>query len=164
MNLSEKAMNASEKRILKLAIILFTIGLTVRYLPWGLPSIETFEVGDAIIVANAPPGAFSDAVPVADASTVQAYDTDKVIPIADPGPKSTEHHRKAKKKVTLPLHINTASADDLCALKGVGPKLAEKIIEQRTASGPFKGPADLKKVHGIGKKKLENMLQSIIFD
>ena len=164
MNLSEKAMNASEKRILKLAIILFIIGLTVRYLPWGLPSIETFEVGDAIIVANAPPGAFSDAVPVADASTVQAYDTDKVIPIADPGPKSTEHHRKAKKKVTLPLHINTASADDLCALKGVGPKLAEKIIEQRTASGPFKGPADLKKVHGIGKKKLENMLQSIIFD
>ena len=164
MNLSEKAMNASEKRILKLAIILFTIGLTVRYLPWGLPSIETFEVGDAIIVANAPPGAFSDAVPVADASTVQAYDTDKVISLADPGPKSTEHHRKAKKKVTLPLHINTASADDLCALKGVGPKLAEKIIEQRTASGPFKGPADLKKVHGIGKKKLENMLQSIIFD
>ena len=156
MNLSEKAMNASEKRILKLAIILFTIGLTVRYLPWGLPSIETFEVGDAIIVANAPPGAFSDAPPV--------VDTNKIIPIADPGPKSTEHHRKAKKKVTLPLHINTASADDLCALKGVGPKLAEKIIEQRTASGPFKGPADLKKVHGIGKKKLENMLQSIIFD
>ena len=156
MNILKKAMNASEKRILKLAIILFTIGLTVRYLPWGLPSIETFEVGDAIIVANAPPGAFSDAPPV--------LDTNKIIPIADPGPKSTEHHRKAKKKVTLPLHINTASADDLCALKGVGPKLAEKIIEQRTASGPFKGPADLKKVHGIGKKKLENMLQSIIFD
>ena len=149
-------MNASEKRILKLAIILFTIGLTVRYLPWGLPSIETFEVGDAIIVANAPPGADTSAVP--------ASNTDKIIPIADPGSKTTEHHRKAKKKVTLPLHINTASADDLCALKGVGPKLAEKIIEQRTASGPFKGPADLKKVHGIGKKKLENMLQSIIFD
>ena len=61
MNLSEKAMNASEKRILKLAIILVIIGLTVRYLPWGLPSIETFEVGDAIIVANASLGAFSDA-------------------------------------------------------------------------------------------------------
>lgn len=164
MNLSEKAMNASEKRILKLAIILFIIGLTVRYLPWGLPSIETFEVGDAIVVANAPPGLSSDAFPLADASTVPSDDTNKIIPFADPGPKSTEHYRKAKKKVTLPLHINTASADDLCALKGVGPKLAEKIIEQRTASGPFKGPSDLKKVHGIGKKKLENMLQSIIFD
>lgn len=164
MNISEKAMNASEKRILKLAIILFTIGLTVRYLPWGLPSIETFEVGDAIIVANAPPVASPAAVPDADTSAVPINDTDKVMTLTDPGPKSTERHRKAKKKVTLPLHINTASADDLCALKGVGPKLAEKIIEQRTASGPFKGPADLKKVHGIGKKKLENMLQSIIFD
>ena len=157
-------MNASEKRILKLAILLFIIGLTVRYLPWGLPSIETFEVGDAIVVANAPPVASPAAVPDADTSAVPINDTDKVITLTDPGPKSTEHHRKAKKKVTLPLHINTASADDLCALKGVGPKLAEKIIEQRTASGPFKGPADLKKVHGIGKKKLENMLQSIIFD
>ena len=165
-------MNVSEKRILKLAIILFIIGLTVRYLPWGLPSIETFEVGDAIVVANASPGgtpdaspgAFSDAVPVADASTVQAYGTDKVIPLADPGPKSTERHRKAKKKVLFPLNINTASADDLCAIKGVGPKLADKIIERRNAAGPFKGPSDLKKVHGIGKKKLENMLQSIIFD
>ena len=172
MNLSEKAMNASEKRILKLAIILFIIGLTVRYLPWGLPSIETFEVGDAIVVANASPGAaseaapgaLSEAVPITDASTVQAYGTDKVIPLADPGPKSTERHRKAKKKVSFPLNINTASADDLCAIKGVGPKLADKIIERRNAAGPFKGPSDLKKVHGIGKKKLENMLQSIIFD
>lgn len=167
MNLSKKAMNASEKRILKLAIILFIIGLTVRYLPWGLPSIETFEVGDAIIVANAPP-AITDGVPPADTSAVPASDTDKVIPFAGPGPKSTEHssehHRKAKKKVSFPLNINTASADDLCAIKGVGPKLAEKIVERRTAAGPFKGPSDLKKVHGIGKKKLETMLQSIIFD
>lgn len=167
MNLSKKAMNASEKRILKLAIILFIIGLTVRYLPWGLPSIETFEVGDSIIVANASP-AITDGVPPADTSAVPARDTDKVIPLADPGPKSTEHssehHRKAKKKVSFPLNINTASADDLCAIKGVGPKLAEKIVERRTAAGPFKGPSDLKKVHGIGKKKLETMLQSIIFD
>jgi competence protein ComEA len=168
MNILKKAMNASEKRILKLAIILFIIGLTVRYLPWGLPSIETFEVGDAIFVANAPPGASSDAFSFAETGAVSTDNTDKVITLADPGPKSTEHHlehhRKAKKKVSFPLNVNTASADDLCAIKGVGPKLAEKIIERRNASGPFKGPSDLKKVHGIGKKKLENMLQSIIFD
>ena len=161
-------MNASEKRILKLAIILFTIGLIVRYLPWGLPSIETFEVGDAIVVANvasgSAPDAFSDTVPLADASTVQAYGTDKVTTLADPALKSSDRHRKAKRKVDLPLHINTASAEDLCAIKGVGPKLAEKIIERRNASGPFKSPSDLKKVHGIGKKKLEMMLQSVIFD
>ena len=171
-------MNASEKRILKLAIILFIIGLIVRYLPWGLPSIETFEVGDAVIVANSVPAldnTIQPAIAGADAHIV----VDKVENAADPLAESLadefsagnrepstahEHHRKSKKKVELPLHINTATADDLCALKGVGPKLAEKIIERRNAAGPFKNPSDLKKVHGIGKKKLENLLHSIIFD
>jgi competence protein ComEA len=171
-------MNASEKRILKLAIILFIIGLIVRYLPWGLPSIETFEVGDAVIVANPVPAldnTIQPAIAGADAHIV----VDKVENAADPlaesladessagnrkPPTAHEHHRKSKKKVELPLHINTATADDLCALKGVGPKLAEKIIERRNAAGPFKNPSDLKKVHGIGKKKLENLLHSIIFD
>ena len=69
-----------------------------------------------------------------------------------------------KIKVKFPLNINTASMEELCALKGVGPKLAEKIIERRNAAGPFKNASDLKKVHGIGKKKLENMIQLIIFD
>ena len=168
MNPSEKAMNVSEKRILKLAIILFIIGLTVRYLPWGLPSIETFEVGDAVIVANASPPA------MASADTADVVDKVKITTgpdltngLADEKMREDrpfEHSRKPKKKVTLPLHINAASAEDLCALKGVGPKLAEKIIEHRNTAGPFKGPSDLKKVHGIGKKKLENIIQSIIFD
>lgn len=166
-------MNASEKRILKLAIILFIIGLTVRYLPWGLPSIEEFEVGDAVIVANASPAAIPDAdtfsanpdaVPRADTSADTVGIVDKLKYTTESAPTTDGHHRKSKKKVTFPLHINTASADDLCALKGVGPKLAEKIIERRNASGPFKGPSDLKKVRGIGQKKLENMLQLIIFD
>jgi len=160
MNLSEKAMNASEKRILKLAIILFTIGLIVRYLPWGLPSIESFEVGEAIVVANV--SVDSLAIPNKIKETeIQA----KSFELSDSAAvERPVHHRKSKKKVAFPLNINMASAEDLCAIKGVGPKLAEKIIERRNAFGPYKGASDLKKVHGIGKKKLEMMLQSIIFD
>ena len=162
----EKVMNASEKRILKLAIILFTIGLVFRYLPWGLPSIESFEVGDAVVVANAPPPVVADSA--VDTVLNKVNDAAQLVPMGKSDDSTSfEHrgfHRKPKKVVSLPLHINTASAEDLCALQGVGPKLAEKIIERRTASGPFKGPSDLKKVHGIGNKKLEKMLQSIIFD
>ena len=178
MNPSKKAMNASEKRILKLAIILFTIGLVIRYLPWGLPSIDEFEVGDAVVVANTSPALenkIQSAVAGADSHIVIDKVENEAKNLAEPlaeeyltanrePPMAPEHHRKPKKKVELPLHINTASADDLCALKGVGPKLAEKIIERRNAAGPFKNPSDLKKVHGIGKKKLENLLHSIIFD
>lgn len=162
----EKVMNASEKRILKLAIILFTIGLVFRYLPWGLPSIESFEVGDAVVVANASPPVVADSA--VDTVLNKVNDAAQFVPMGKSDDSTSfEHrgfHRKPKKVVSLPLHINTASAEDLCALQGVGPKLAEKIIERRTASGPFKGPSDLKKVHGIGNKKLEKMLQSIIFD
>ena len=166
MNILKKAMNVSEKRIIKLAIILFTIGLVFRYLPWGLPSIESFEVGDAVVVANASPPVVADSA--VDTVLNKVNDAARLVPMGKSDDSTSfEHrgfHRKPKKVVSLPLHINTASAEDLCALQGVGPKLAEKIIERRTASGPFKGPSDLKKVHGIGNKKLEKMLQSIIFD
>ena len=162
----EKVMNVSEKRILKLAIILFTIGLVFRYLPWGLPSIESFEVGDAVVVANASPPVVADSA--VDTVLNKVNDAARLVPMGQSDDSTSFEyrgfHRKPKKVVSLPLHINTASAEDLCALQGVGPKLAEKIIERRTASGPFKGPSDLKKVHGIGNKKLEKMLQSIIFD
>ena len=164
-------MNASEKRILKLAVILFIIGLIFRYLPWGLPSIESFEVGDAIVVANAALSPPETVVPGARASADSSDIVNKIntltelVPTTDrEGAVQFQNHRKTKKKVDFPIHINSASIDDLCALKGVGPKLAEKIIERRNAAGPFKNPSDLKKVHGIGKKKLENMLQLIIFD
>ena len=164
MNLSEKAMNASEKRILKLAIILFTIGLIVRYLPWGLPSIESFEVGEAIVVNSHVDSAHVDSIAVPN----KIKETEKqaeLVELNDPvTAERSVHHRKSKKKVVFPLNINMASAEDLCAIKGVGPKLAEKIIERRNAFGPYKNASDLKKVHGIGKKKLEMMLQSIIFD
>ena len=164
-------MNASEKRILKLALILFTIGHLFRYLPWGLPSIESFEVGDAIVVANASPPA-SEIAPLpavagvdsrADSGAGVVLTLDKVSDSAALAPME-KFPRKPKKVVSFPLHINTASAEDLCALKGVGPKLAEKIIVHRNTFGLFKGASDLKKVHGIGKKKLEMMLQFIIFD
>ena len=50
------------------------------------------------------------------------------------------------------------------SLKGVGPKLAEKIIAYRESVGGFKTASDLQKVSGIGDKKSKNILQYIIFD
>ena len=149
-------MNASEKRILKLAIILFIIGLTVRYLPWGLPSIEHFEVGETFIVANeASQAVVWDRVAV-DGSQMSKNDANSV--------SRPQKERKPSKKVNLPVHVNTASLDELCALNGVGPKLAEKILEVRNALGAFKNAEDLQKVPGIGKKKLEKLLPGVIFD
>ncbi|MGA8139823.1 MAG: helix-hairpin-helix domain-containing protein [Desulfobaccales bacterium] len=57
----------------------------------------------------------------------------------------------------LPLELNTASADDLKAIPGVGPALAQAIVSYRTAYGPFRTIDDLLQVSGIGPKKLENL-------
>ena len=53
------------------------------------------------------------------------------------------------------VNINTASADELSQLKGVGAKYAAKIVEYREKNGPFKSPQDLMNVQGIGSKTFE---------
>jgi competence ComEA-like helix-hairpin-helix protein len=52
---------------------------------------------------------------------------------------------------------NLASQADLETLPGIGPVLAQRIIDYRRAHGPYKRIADLRKVSGIGRRKLEKM-------
>jgi competence protein ComEA len=68
-------------------------------------------------------------------------------------------HMSAEQLLTLgrALDVNTATAEDLEALPGVGPVLARRIIEYRQSRGPFQKIDDLLSVHGIGKKKLAHL-------
>jgi comEA protein len=55
------------------------------------------------------------------------------------------------------IDINTACAEDLDLVPGVGPKLAEKITSYREENGSLSDDSELLKVKGIGPKKLEKM-------
>ncbi len=50
------------------------------------------------------------------------------------------------------INLNTASAELLSYISGIGPKLAEAIVDYRSANGPFKSRADLMNVPRLGKK------------
>ena len=60
------------------------------------------------------------------------------------------------------ININAASAEELVQLKGIGPKKAAVIIKFREANGPFRVPADLTKVPGIGPKTFEANKERIV--
>jgi competence protein ComEA len=54
-----------------------------------------------------------------------------------------------------PVNLNSATAEQLDTLDGVGPATAQKILEYRTQNGGFSAVDDLAKIAGIGPKKLE---------
>ncbi len=58
------------------------------------------------------------------------------------------------------VNINTASAEELMSLNGIGEKTAEAIIEYRKST-PFEKPEEIMNVKGIGEKKYENIKNSI---
>lgn len=60
------------------------------------------------------------------------------------------------------VNINTATAEQLAVLPGVGTELAGRIIKHRQKVGKFKTPSDLIAVKGVGQKKLDKMLNMIV--
>jgi competence protein ComEA len=54
-----------------------------------------------------------------------------------------------------PVNLNSATAEQLDTLDGVGPATAQKILEYRTAHGGFASVDDLAQIAGIGPKRLE---------
>ena len=50
------------------------------------------------------------------------------------------------------VNLNTATASQLEALSGIGPKMAQRIVEYRQKNGAFKKVEELMNVKGIGEK------------
>ena len=81
-------------------------------------------------------------------------------PVRSEPSKQTEPKKSSdssEKKVTFPVNINTASKKELDALPGIGEVLAQRIIDYRSANGPFSTVDELTKVKGIGAKTLEKL-------
>jgi competence protein ComEA len=62
------------------------------------------------------------------------------------------------------INVNTANGNQLEALPGIGPALAQRILDYRQANGPFARPEDIKKVKGIGDSIFEQIKELITIE
>lgn len=67
-----------------------------------------------------------------------------------------------KEITSFHLDLNQATWSEFTLLPGIGEKLAERIVEERSRLGGFANPDELTKIHGIGEKKLEKIRPFII--
>ncbi len=60
-----------------------------------------------------------------------------------------------------PVDLNTATVADLDALPGIGPVLAQRIVDWRTEQGPFASVEQLREVTGIGEAKYADLADEV---
>jgi competence protein ComEA len=59
------------------------------------------------------------------------------------------------------VSLSTATVEQLDGLDGIGPTLAQRIIEYRDAHGGFRSVDELREVEGIGEKRFESLRDAV---
>jgi competence protein ComEA len=143
-------MNSAEKRFLFLALFLFGLGWAARLLPQvGAGGLELALLPVASTTLSHLEESLEQPEHQRSLSVAEMPVVEKAVP------------QKAAPK--FPIAINTANEAELCRIKGVGPSLAQKILDYRAQHGPFRSAKDLEKVKGIGKKKREAIEPFVVF-
>lgn len=131
-------------RLLILLALVLLVGLGVREWRAGFPDaaqrLERFD-RDEPVTALVGETSSAPAPPLAPARVTSS-------PVPDLAP-------------IKPLDINRAGATELAALPGVGPGLAQRIVEERERRGRFESPEALRYVMGMGPKKLATIRRFI---
>lgn len=78
-------------------------------------------------------------------------------PEPPPAAKTKADARNAKPAASTLVNINTATAQELDGLPGIGLHMAQRVIDYRQKNGPFKRLEDLMSVQGIGEKNFQKL-------
>lgn len=85
-----------------------------------------------------------------------------LVPELQPGESGQSAGNSIQSSAGGKININRASSAELDAgLEGIGPGLAQQIVDYRNTNGPFKKVEDIRKVGGIGEKRFEAIKDNI---
>jgi competence protein ComEA len=90
------------------------------------------------------------AAPVTDGTQI-------VVPVRAPPAAGGGGSPAAPGAAAGPVHLNTATLEQLDALPGIGPVTAQKILDYRQQHGAFANVDELDAIAGIGPKRLEQL-------
>ena len=139
-------------RLLLVLAALFLAGLGVREWRAGFPDtadrLERFDRAEPL--APLLPSPRAESRPVSSGAPAKATSMTGATPRPEPGGASPLPANQDPR----PLDLNRATAAELSRLPGVGPGLAQRIVEERHRRGRFDSPEALRQVMGVGPKKL----------
>jgi competence protein ComEA len=171
-----------------LAIKILMLGITVGIIYWSVSADdrqqtrapEPSTMSEVVQALHEEPQPTGDPVPETDDTVVdekpspssdpdpQSVSTVETLAPAEPPRASSVRQTKsllttpARRPVRFPINLNKAPLHDFLELPGIGEKLAERIVQYRKHNGPFKNIEDLRKVKGIGKKRMERLRPLVI--
>jgi len=135
---------------------------------YNLPSekiyIELDKVGDSAIVLKLASKSEVDRLVYLYDLSRKPKNGDKVTMSHDGAASFSRMSGRKSLSLGVPIGINSAGVNDLDELPGIGPKLAERIIEYRNLRSSFNNIDELYNVDGIGQKKLEAIRPLINLD
>jgi competence protein ComEA len=138
----------------KQAMVLLCVTLLFAGFTLGFLTGRTTASGDVIITQRIP----ETEAPSRNLPAIAA--TAPSAPEAATNPSPTE----TSQQIPGLININTAGVSQLDTLPGIGPVLAQRIIDYREANGPFSSISQLTLVEGIGAKRLEAILDLITIE
>jgi competence protein ComEA len=139
-------------------VVVSVVGLVGRpglvTLPGGSRVADAVEAAGGLL-PEADPASVNLAAVVSDGQQVAVGVPGVAAPGGDPGaPPSIG--------AAGPVHLNSASVAELDALPGIGPVLAQRIVDHRGQHGPFQQVGDLQDVPGIGPAILEGLAGGVV--
>ena len=140
----------AQLRLLLVLAAILLVGLGVREWRAGFPDaalrLERFDREEALAPLMPSARAESGAAP-AGAPT-------KGNGSRGPTPRPEPRETPPPTADPRPLDLNSATVAELARLPGVGPGLAQRIVQERERRGRFDSPEALRQVMGVGPKKL----------
>ncbi len=116
----------------------------------GRPGLVTVPAGSRVADAVEAAGGLLPGTDPAAVNLAAVVADGQQVAVGVPGANGAAPPREGQPTGSARVNLNTATAEELDSLPGIGPVLAERIVSHRGETGPFRSVEQLDDVPGIG--------------